>query len=275
MAFLTILNFSAGRQSTWLLEKYLRGEWKRPKRFAVINANPGMEKQATRQTIDHYERRCERAGILFVRAPGPDLYTDFVNWDGRKRIDTPPFWTKNPDGTTGALNHQCTREYKIRPIRRAARRVLESTRFWGSIQAKQSVEFQICFSYEEKHRIKDGDHPQWAFASHPLIANKVTLDDIHSDFRRWGIPIPVMSLCNGCPFHGLRSRRDQSMVDQDWHEAITFDGAIRDLRHIGVENECYTSDILLPIIDLQSQGFSLGDEKADDLHSCTSGMCFV
>lgn len=278
---LRVLNFSGGRQSTWLINKYLRREWKTPERFAVVTADPGMEKQSTYAVVTEVEQQCAKAGIEFVRAPGPNLYEDLLNVTSgiKSRIDTPPFWTKDDKGKRGKLRHSCTREYKIRPMRRAYRQLLY--RRWG-IQPGPAgnralkpncVASMIGFSAQEASRIKPSDS-RWNALEYPAIEAGATEDDIAADYRRWGIEPPKPSLCNGCPFHGLRMRKEQFRNETDRDQAITVDDAIRHGLP-GVKYPAFTSDTLVPLRDLEESDFSTGNATQDEMSMCSAGVCFV
>ena len=282
---LEVQTYSGGRQSEWLLESYRRGERRirNADSFVVINSGPGMERTTTRLRVARMESRCLEAGIDFRRAPGPNLYTDLLDLHAgeKNRIDNPPFWVHNADGTRGKLQHNCTREYKIRPMRRMMRQVLFER--WGipvgprgnHALRPNAVRIQIGFSAGESSRIKPprDDDPAWCELVYPLVEAGVTDDVVAAVYRRWGISPPDISMCNGCPFQGLRNLR--SMSAADIQQTITVDRVIRDLSAAGVKRPAYVSDTLIPMAELAEQEFSTGDEVTDDMHQCTSGVCFA
>tara|TARA_Y100000593_G_scaffold26025_1_gene51778 strand:- start:1307 stop:2161 length:855 start_codon:yes stop_codon:yes gene_type:complete len=280
---LTILGYSGGRQSEFLLEQILRKRWPIPERFAVIVANPGMEKQSTYRRIDAMERRCAAAGILFRRARGPNLFTDLIQMESlrRRRIDSPPLFVKNEDGSRGQLSHKCTREYKIRPIRREARRVLRwmygipETAKGSRALVDGAIRNWVCFSADEERRVKSDNESRYSKVEYPLIDAQVGDADVSAFYAESGIEPPEPSLCNGCPFHGLAMRKSQASCEADFEQALLIDDAVRDMSRQGVQRPAYTSDTLIPLRELAGRDFSTGDDRKDDIHSCSSGYCFA
>ena len=280
---LTVLSYSGGRQSEFLLEQILRKRWAIPERFAVIVANPGMEKCSTYRRIDAMERRCARAGILFRRARGPNLFSDLMQMEPlkRSRIDNPPLWVRNEDGTRGQLMHGCTREYKIRPIRREARRLLRlmygipETSKGARALANGALRHWVCFSADEERRVKPDTECRYAKVEYPLIDAQVGDADVSAFYAEAGIEPPEPSLCNGCPFHGLAMRKSQASCEADFEQALLIDDAVRDMSRQGVQRPAYTSDTLIPLRELAERNFSTGDDRKDDIHSCSSGYCFA
>ena len=200
---LTVLNYSGGTGSTFLLEAVLRGNLEIPSPFRVLFADPGMEKQSTYQTVAHYERKCRERGIEFIRVSGGNLFRDLLTLPQKTRIDNPPYFTKKPNGAAGQLRQCCTYYYKIAPIDRAIRLILKD--LYG-INPKRGnlgkgiVEKWIGFSFDEIHRIKSPSQHYVRFRF-PLIELGYDKPMIGSYFEEKRIPLPSRSLCNGCFAH--------------------------------------------------------------------------
>lgn len=282
----TCLSYSAGVQSHGIVEMILAGLLPIPKRFAAIQADPGMESVVSYRFVDETERRFAERGLKFIRASGPNLFRDVTDLSNtsKTRLDTPPFWTKNPNGTSGQIKQKCTSHYKIGPIKRAVRK--ELFRLFG-IPVKRNlglspgcVEQWIGFTKDEQHRadnlvksVKSNHYVRFRF---PLIELGYTKSDLIAVYLEHGWKIPVRSMCNGCPFHGLRSLKE--MHDdrpEDWAQAVAIDNACRNLTQIGINNPCYVSRTLIPLVELAEKGFELDDVIENDLQQCQSGACFM
>lgn len=125
---LTTLQYSAGVQSTAILEMILCGMIPRPENFLVVNADPGLENSLTYPHVASMKTRCEAAGIDFVTATGPKLSHDLrtLKESGKTRLDNPPFWTPSTRGRKeGHLVQKCTQAYKVAPMDRAIPNVPE------------------------------------------------------------------------------------------------------------------------------------------------------
>lgn len=295
---LTTLSFSGGKQSSCLLWMVLLGEIEVDKdTFVVLNADPGMENSGTYEYIDMMFEECEKAGIYYKTVDGGNLYEDLINMtEDDKRIDNPPYWTKNSDGTRGRLLQKCTREYKIRPMNREIRGILERRYDIGQGHKKglpeNLVEQWIGFSYDEVTRIKPSDRKFVSFR-YPLVELGMTDEDVVAFFNDNSLPIPPRSVCNACFSNGLRSfyeaYRDRP---QDWQQIVNVDKSVRNMSNQHIEEEVYVSSTLVPITQLGEEFEELGDDATDgelnaivsgeegesdnkDDYSCDSGYCFI
>lgn len=276
---LTVLNYSGGKQSSALLWMVLRGDLPRPESFLVLNANPGMENSGTYQYTDMMRVECARAGIEFITAPGPDLFYDLISVGTATRVDNPPYWTKSAKGKQGRLKQKCTAFYKVAPMDRVIRRVLEE-RFGISQKSKRlpegCVEKWIGFTLDEVSRMKPSSQKYVQF-TYPLIdlgmGNEATLRYLTDN----DLPVPPRSVCNACFANGLQTFKE--MHDNrpaDWAQAVLVDEAVRDLSGVGVGDPVFVSKTMIPLRELAERGFDLSDETEDaDGFSCDSGHCFV
>lgn len=87
---------------------------------------------------------------------------------GRKRrFGNPPFFVKNYDGSVGLLNRGCTRDYKIRPVRRELRKLLgKGAR--GIVSRTPIVEMWLGITTDECDRMEPSRVP-WIYNRYPLI----------------------------------------------------------------------------------------------------------
>jgi hypothetical protein len=309
---LTVLNFSAGRQSSALLHMVIRGEIPRPASFVVVRANPGMESAQTLEYAEGLERDAAAAGIEVRVAPGPNLYEDLVTIRSRSRVDNPPFWTParepdqpseaqrrartvagqlewTPEGfrpTTpaplelpvGQLQQKCTTFYKIAPMDRVVREVLEERHGIARNNDRPPagcVEKWIGYGLDELHRASTSKTKMVAFR-YPLAEMGFTKARLLDWYRERGLPIPPPSHCNACFSQGLRALQD--MHDHrpaDWAQAVAVDDAVRDMTSVGVDRPVFVSRTLRPLRELAARGFQLDSPVETDLASCDSGACFL
>ena len=96
------------------------------------------------------------------------------------------------------IRRQCTKDYKIVPIRRKAREL-------AGLYRKRSpsvpvVEQWIGISFDEVIRMKPS-FEDWQVNRWPLIERGMTRQDCLRWLERHGYPLPPKSSCIGCPFH--------------------------------------------------------------------------
>jgi hypothetical protein len=272
----TVLNFSGGKQSSLLLHMVLTGVMERPENFIVLNADPGMEDSRTYAYVEKMKRLCEEAGIYFETVEGPNLYDDLVNFKHMMstRIDNPPFWIEHRNGTRGKLIQKCTHHYKIAPMDRAIRRILEE-RFGISKRSGRLgegiVEKWLGFSFDEVHRIKPPSQKYIRFR-YPLVDMKMTKEGVVNYFIDQAIEIPPRSVCVACfansPDMYVEMRK---MRPDDFRKAVKVDESIRDLSKMGVKLPAYVSSLLKPIESINEDDVS--QDMSND--SCDSGYCFT
>lgn len=290
---LTVLTFSGGKQSSCLLWMLLNGDIPRPEHLIVLTANPGMENSNTYRYVDRMFDLCWKAGIEAIKAKGPNLYEDLVGLSqtDKKRFDTPPYWTlpaelvkDRPDLKTvekkqGRLLQGCTKHYKIAPMDRAIRIVLE--RDFGISRVTRNlgvgiVEKWIGFSYSEVIRMSDPLQKYVVFR-YPLIEMKMTNEDVLKYFKDRDLELPPRSVCNACFANGLGALKEMhDERPEDWKGAVAVDDSVRDWKQIGVKHPTFVSKACLSLRELAARNFDVeADPKDQDGWSCDSGYCFT
>lgn len=278
---ITTLSYSAGKQSHALLKMVLMGQIPRPENFLVLNADPGMENSESYLFVAQAKAECERAGIPFLTAQ-TTLFYDLTTFKerGLNRLDSPPFWTKNRiTGKRGRLMQACTPAYKISPINRELRKWIEE-KFGINHKATRGlpkVETWIGFSADEQNRAnKCFSKVKYITLRFPLIERGMTKAQVSGFFLQHGIQEPPSSVCNACFSNGLAYFED--MYDnrpKDWEQAVMVDDYIRDMRQIGIEDECYVSQTLIPLRELPKLNFLRGNPNEFRQYRCNSGACFL
>lgn len=278
---LTSLSYSAGEQSHGLIEMVLRGHIERPHNFVVLNADPGMEDERSYEFVKLSKRRCAEAGIPFVTADGPNLYSDLIltPYVGESRLDNPPYWVKKPNGKIGRLRQKCTGAYKIAPMSRA-RRLLLKQLCGVSLKTKRisRVDVWVGFAADEANRVtakKTAKGPKYLHLRYPLIERGITKARMAGYYLDHNIPKPPRSVCAACFANGLAYLQDMYLNRPgDWEKAVAVDEAVRDLRHIGIKWPVFVSSTCIPLKDLPALGFKQQDADYRE-HRCNSGVCFV
>lgn len=286
---LTVLNYSAGTGSTCILHMVLRGEIERPENLIVLTADPRMENSLTYRHYDEMCKRMDAAGIEHYKVQGPSLKHDLLTSKDRHitRLDNPPYWTwdcktytKSGKKKVGQLTQKCTAHYKIAPMDRYIRRLLES-RFGISAKSKRIgegiVKKLIGFSSDEEMRVKPSRQKYVTFA-YPLIELGMTKRDVAQWYIDHGETIPPRSVCNACFANGAEHYRKMYEERPDeWLEAVAIDEAVRDSRHLGIVDQVYVFRGCIPLLELKERGFvykETGTADAKDF-SCDSGYCFT
>ena len=171
-----------------------------------------------------------------------------------------PAYTNTPSSHGGKLRRQCTKNWKIAPMRRW----LQSNR------NGQSVNQWIGISLDEFQRMKDSD-VKFITNIYPLVEAKMTCADCIKWLDGHGLEIPPKSACTFCPYHSTMEWRRIKQNPQDWEEATEVDGRIRHVRppyDLFVHRSCKPlSEIDLRTEEQKGQ-MSLWDEE------CT-GICGV
>ncbi|QMU80603.1 hypothetical protein GXW83_28300 [Streptacidiphilus sp. PB12-B1b] len=196
-----------------------------PRLDAAIFADTGWEPAAVYRHLDRLEREVAApAGIPVLRVSSGSIREDAL--DPGKRFASMPLFVRNRDGGQGMIRRQCTGEYKIKPIKRAVRGLLNCP--WPQrLPRGLHVEQWIGISTDEFHRAKDAD-VGFMKNRFPLLDLGLSREDCQQVLRAHGFADTPKSACIGCPFHGnaqWRTLRDSSPAE--WADAVAFDDAIR------------------------------------------------
>lgn len=278
----TQLSFSAGTGSGCLAEMVLRGDIERPENFVVIRANPGMENRETNAYAAQMAERFRIAGIPYIEVKR-DLLRGLLDLkkSGKTRFDLPPFWTRNREtGKKGRLLQRCTKWAKIAPMDRALRQWMHDN-LGISKNSRRIGTNTVCkwigFSQDEWMRIKEAKQ-EYVYFDYPLIDRRMTKADIAGYYLKHGLKLPPRSVCNACYANDVATFKEMhdNRPDEFWGEAVAVDEEIRDLRCVGVTDECFVSSTLIPLRELAAMNFILPSKTQEEADAkCHSGHCFV
>jgi len=232
-----ILSLGAGVQSSTLLLMACAGE---ERIDAAIFADTGWEPWWVYQHLDNLERVAAEAGIVVHRVSAGDLRADAL---ANKTQSWMPLFSVSRSGVE-KLKRQCTRNYKIRPIRRKAR----------ELSGGKPIQQLVGISLDEYERMRDSD-VKYITNVYPLIEKRMTRGDCAAWLEAHGYPIPRKSSCVACPLRTAREWRDIRADEQSWADAVDFDERIRRVRSRTRLQEVFVhrEGIPLPMVDLRTE----------------------
>jgi hypothetical protein len=138
------------------------------------------------------------------------------------RFAAVPWFMLMPNGDDAMGRRQCTKEYKLTPIRREVRKML------GGKTPKGGAEIWVGISTDEVMRVKPS-RVGYMVNRWPLIEKKMDRNDCLRWLERNGYPLAPKSSCIGCPFHNNQQWRDlRDKAPMEWLDAIKVDAAIRE-----------------------------------------------
>lgn len=267
-----ILSLGAGVQSSCLFLMSCGGAM--PRIDAAIFADTGWEPAEVYDWLhDTLLPASERSGIPIHTVSAGNLREDALNSTIRGKRTQNGRWASLPlrvtsDSGGGMLRRQCTREYKLDPIKRKCRELLGVSPH--ARIAPGMIEMWLGISADEASRMAPS-RVQYITNRWPLIEREPPMR--RSDCLAWiqgaGYGVPPKSACNGCPY-----RSDTEFLHlklhspADWADAVEVDEAIRHRDARG--GEAFIHRSLTPLRDavLTDPTPSLWDDEC-------SGICGV
>lgn len=213
---LRVLSLGAGVQSSTLALMMAKGEI--PPADHAIFADTHAEPQIV---YDYLEYLTPLLPFPVHIVSQGDLGADFLKAlrDPKGRCGQPPFMVWNHAKGVGArIWRECTKEYKLDPIRRKVRELRNG---------KQHVEQLIGISLDEAHRMKPSG-VGYITNQYPLIDQRMNRNDCLQWIKRNGFRLPPKSACWFCPY--MSNRRLRWMRDEcpdDWKKLVDYDDEMR------------------------------------------------
>ncbi len=183
---LRVLSLGAGVQSTTLALMAARGEIEAPD--CAIFADTGWEPAAVYAHLDWLEPRLP---YPVHRVTAGDIRDSI----GTTSYDPIPWYV-----VSGMGRRQCTKQFKLYPIRRQVRALL------GGKTPRGGCEMWVGISTNEAHRMKPST-VQYITNRWPLIEARLSRVDCLGKLKRWNVVAP-RSACCGCPY----------LSDAEWRE---------------------------------------------------------
>lgn len=260
-----VLNLGAGVQSTTLYLMSLDGTEPEVPRFDVaIFADTQEEPDDVYKHLDWLDS-LGGPPILRVTAgklgDALDKGTDadgYARTDGGHYISIPAF-TKHPDGRMGAVQRQCTKDFKVVPIERAIRQQV-----FGAEPGRPIPKDQICvqymgLSYDEPRRVirvkeRFLAKPKNWKVEFPLWDMEMTRGDCAAYLKK-RVPHQVpRSACVFCPFK--KDEEWRLLRDHDpkgWARAVEVDRVCRTGTGLDAERYLHRQCVPLPQVDLRPE----------------------
>lgn len=186
----------------------------------------------------------------------------------KRKFAIAPWHISNVDGTGTLGRRQCTREYKLEPLRKKQRELL------GAKPRQRlrpgAVEVWLGISLDESWRMKPASE-RWQTNRWPLIERHMSRLHCLAWLDRYGYPRPPKSSCIGCPLRSSAHWRElKARSPVEFADAVEVD---RLIRHANKETQyMHYSRQPLDQVDLRSDA-ELGQLDLF-LNEC-EGMCGV
>ncbi len=266
-AQMRILSLGAGVQSTTVLLMSCHGDL--PNLDAAVFADTGWEPQSVYDHLRWLTAEAGKYGIPVYTVSNGNIKEDALRYqmnyagkescrqlqkgitkENKSRWGSMPYFILGPNAEKGMIRRQCTREYKITPIRRKVRELA------GYAPRQRipiyTVEQWIGISADEAKRQR-GSGESWWVSRHPLLEKNITRLMCYEWLESHGYRVPTRSACIGCPYRSdaeWRWLRDNE--PGSWADAIMFDRAIRDCGGMRGAVFLHAQRIPLEKVDLRS-----------------------
>lgn len=264
-----IISWGGGTQSTAMAEMAMTGDLDPVD--AILFCDNRFERSETYEIVEFYSERWRKMG-----AHVEILQVGDIRIEGAAEHNHIPFFTS--DG--GPLHRQCTRHFKIRPIKRRSRELIGFHPSKPPAPSPGSIESWIGFSWDEFYRMFESK-PKFIINRFPLIENKINRWDSIDYLKKKRLPIPVASACICCPWRNASEWINmRENTPGDFQAAIDFDEVNR--RKL-VRLEAVTADELfiynkgIPLKSADLEGDAAREKKASSppLFVCNDSQCWT
>ena len=185
----TIISYGGGVQSTALVVLAMQRGWRIDEIIHVDLLD--AEAPNTREYVKYFANwlwETHRRGITILQR---DLYGDML----ANPQFTPAPW-RAADGSF-MLKRQCTRQYKVEPIRR----------YLYDKYKREKIRLMLGISVDEFHRMRDSGSKRIENV-YPLVDERLTRNDCRAILERAGLATPPKSSCWFCPYRSVRSQAE-------------------------------------------------------------------
>lgn len=212
MKTFTYLSLGAGVESSALMVLSALGLRGCPKADVAIFADTVDEPDWVYEQLAVLEPWGAAHGLPVVRVSRGQLQAD-------RRVQIPAF-VIGKDGEASPLSRSCTRDYKIQPIRKRARQLMEAR---GLRQAMCLYGISVA-----DPRGTSVSPVLWIQNRYPLIEAGMTRSACARTLTEHGLPVPRKSACVYCPYHSDEAWREVRDFDPDgWEKAVAYDERVR------------------------------------------------
>lgn len=271
MQTIHIISLGAGVQSSTMALMAAHGEIT-PMPVAAIFADTQAEPASVYRWLDYLEPKLPYPVIRVSKGNLTEVslkIREKKDGSGKWAKSVLPTFVKNPDGSRGLLQRQCTYDYKVLELVRAALKLAKEHGAHSTVQ-------WIGISLDEAHRMKQSRDKRitnrW-----PLIEMGMKRHQCLDWMKAHEYPKPPRSACIYCPYHSDSEwRRLRDEEPDEWNRAVKFE---RDLQAVKAQTDnmrgipfLHASLVPLDQVDLTTdvengQGILWGNE--------CEGMCGV
>lgn len=263
---ITLLSLGAGVQSSTMALMAARGVFgKLPD--AAIFADTQWEPPAVYDWLAKLETFLPFPVLRVTRGSLRESVFRGENATGQ-RFASIPWFTLDENGKKGMGRRQCTREYKLEPIRRRTRELMG---YEKGQRVRNRAEVWIGISTDEAVRAKSS-RDAWQTNRWPLLelgySREMCLSWVDLEFPDLGLP--PKSACIGCPFHSDDHWIEMRDHDpESWVEAVEADKAIRNQPKFRAQQFAHSSRVPLDEAPLKPKA------GRDNFGNECEGMCGV
>lgn len=222
MSPLRVLSLGAGVQSTTLALMAAHGEIKPPD--CAIFADTGWEPAAVYRHLVWLEPQLP---FPTYRVSAGDIRDGILTRGSQRsgRFAAVPWHIVSPAGDAGMGRRECTAEYKLEPIAKEIRRLLDKPH--PAPIPPSAVTLLLGISTDEAHRMRPSRR-RYIVNTYPLIEQRMSRWDCLAWLRRRSYPQPPKSACIGCPYTSDAVWRErQANQPEEFAEAVRIDAALR------------------------------------------------
>ena len=265
MSVLRVLSLGAGVQSTTLALMAAHGEVG-PMPDCAIFADTGDEPAAIYEHLRWLSSPNVLPFPVHVASRG-HLSERLFSGDDEARV---PFHV----GHGGLAKRQCTRNYKLKPIRRKVRELL-GVGPRGYVRPG-SVEQWIGISTDEAFRVRQSG---FAFIRnrHPLIENGMNRRECKAWLAANGYPVPPKSACIYCPYQGdaqWLTRKEEQPAE--FEQACIVDDRLRAPEQVKrFHGKLYVHRSCVPLREVDFRTWAAKVGQSDLFNNDCEGMCGV
>ena len=270
---LTVLSLGAGVQSTVLALMSDRGEYGLPRPDLAIFADTGWEPPAVYEHLEWLESQLSFEVVRVSAGNIKESVLSGTNPEGRNFLDIPVFLV-NPDGSRGVATRQCTRVYKLDPIRSHLRQMLKIPPGRRAPKGSQ-VEMWLGISADEAIRQKPSKE-EWITNRYPLVEHGFSRAQLFNWFTENypGRYLPASS-CIGCPFHSDSMWKHLKVNDpESFYDAVFVDKALREVPTTrgAIKGKAYLHRSRIPLAEVD---FSAAAGYDDLMMEECEGLCGI
>jgi hypothetical protein len=268
------VSFGGGVQSTALAWMALRGHadllsWQSPLPALWLFADTGDEPIAVYEHVDRMERELVGAGFEFRRVSAGKLSDHVLERAeaGEGGISLPPLFVASDGREAMPVRRGCTRDFKIKPLDRAARAhfgVPRRAQDWAGEPVRQ----WYGISADEGQRMRISQD-RWRTFAYPLVELGWTRSRCLDYLDSIGESAP-RSACVFCPFHSADEWRRVKDAPGDWAAAVAFEARLHAAHNehgqiAGLRTKPFLHRSRVPLADVEfnrQEAFSFDDECA-------------